>query len=37
VDRTSEGWGRRLAVDGALQLKCGATIEVERLYEGLPP
>jgi Uma2 family endonuclease len=34
--RAPVGWRRRLAVDGTLHLKCGAAIEVERLYEGLP-
>jgi Uma2 family endonuclease len=34
--RTAEGWRRRLAVDGTLALKCGAVIDVERLYDGLP-
>ena len=35
--RTAEGWRRRLAVEGSLRLKGGAVLEVERLYEGLPP
>ena len=34
--RASEGWGRRLAVDGTLRLKCGAVIDVARLFDGLP-
>jgi hypothetical protein len=34
--RTSGGWTRRLAIDGTLRLKCGAEIDVDRLYDGLP-
>jgi Uma2 family endonuclease len=34
--RESEGWRRRLVTDGTLRLACGATIDVERLYESLP-
>jgi Uma2 family endonuclease len=34
--RTPAGWTRRLAVDGALRLRCGAVIEVTPLYDGLP-
>jgi Uma2 family endonuclease len=34
--RGPEGWNRRLAVDGTLRLKCGAVIDVERLYDQLP-
>ena len=34
--RTPKGWTRRLAIDGALQLRGGALIDVERLYAGLP-
>jgi hypothetical protein len=34
--RTPDGWKRRLAVDGTLSLKCGAVVDVRRLYEGLP-
>lgn len=34
--RTSDGWTRQLAVDGAMRLKGGAVIDIGRLYEGLP-
>jgi Uma2 family endonuclease len=34
--RTPGGWRRRLAVEGTLRLKCGAMIDVDRLYEALP-
>ncbi len=34
--RTSEGWTRRLAIDGTLRLRSRASIEVERLYDALP-
>jgi Uma2 family endonuclease len=34
--RTGKAWRRQLAVDGTLRLKCGASIDVARLYEGLP-
>jgi hypothetical protein len=34
--RTPGGWTRRLAIEGTLRLKCGAVIDVDRLYEGLP-
>lgn len=34
--RAADGWGRRLAVDGIVRLKCGAAIDVERLYAALP-
>ena len=35
--RTAEGWTRSLVVEGTLRLRGGAEIDVERLYEGLPP
>lgn len=35
--RGADGWARRLATDGSLQLKCGAVVQIDRLYEGLPP
>lgn len=35
--RTPSGWTRQLATDGTLQLKCGASIDMERLYSDLPP
>lgn len=35
--RTDEGWTRRVVGDGVLRLKLGAVLDVERLYEGLPP
>ncbi len=34
--RTTEGWTRRLAIEGTMQLKSGAAIEVDKLYEALP-
>lgn len=34
--RGPEGWTRRLATDGALQLKMGAILDVARLYADLP-
>jgi Uma2 family endonuclease len=34
--RTPGGWTRRLAIEGTLRLKCGAVIDVDRLYDGLP-
>src|SRR5262245_44219115 len=34
--RNQTGWTRRLATDGTLRLKCGATVDVDRLYMGLP-
>jgi Uma2 family endonuclease len=34
--RTAEGWTRRLATEGTLRLKSGASIEVEKLYDALP-
>jgi Uma2 family endonuclease len=34
--RTPAGWTRRLAVEGILRLRCGAVIDVDRLYDGLP-
>jgi Uma2 family endonuclease len=34
--RTPDGWRRRLALEGTLRLQCGARVDVERLYEGLP-
>jgi Uma2 family endonuclease len=35
--RGNEGWARRLVVDGTLRLKGGAVLDVERLYDALPP
>lgn len=35
--RVSGQWTRRLATSGMLHLACGAIIEVDRLYEALPP
>jgi Uma2 family endonuclease len=34
--RMPDGWRRRLAIEGTLRLTCGALIDVERLYQGLP-
>lgn len=34
--RAPTGWTRRLAVEGTLRLQCGALIDVDRLYDGLP-
>ena len=34
--RAPDGWRRRLAVEASLELSCGAVIDVERLYDGLP-
>jgi len=34
--RTAHGWRRRLAVEASLELTCGAVIDVDRLYDGLP-
>ena len=34
--RSSEGWTRRLVTEGTVQLKMGARIDVDRLYEALP-
>jgi Uma2 family endonuclease len=34
--RSPTGWTRQLATDGTLRLKCGAIIDVARLYTGLP-
>jgi Uma2 family endonuclease len=34
--RGGTAWTRRLAVDGTLRLKCGALLEIDRLYDGLP-
>jgi Uma2 family endonuclease len=35
--RGREGWTRQLATSGVLRLSSGAVIDVERLYDGLPP
>jgi Uma2 family endonuclease len=35
--RTNDRWTRRLVVSGELGMKCGAVIDVDRLYDGLPP
>jgi len=35
--RGPDGWTRRLVTEGALALKSGAVIDVDRLYAGLPP
>jgi Uma2 family endonuclease len=35
--RGPEGWTRKLATSGALRLRSGAVIDVERLYDALPP
>ena len=35
--RTGEGWTRRVVGEGMLRLKLGALLDVEELYEGLPP
>ena len=35
--RTVDGWTRRLATTGTLRLGSGAVIDVDRLYEALPP
>lgn len=34
--RAAEGWTRELATSGTLTLRSGATIDVDRLYTGLP-
>lgn len=34
--RSTDGWSRRLATADKLTLACGATIDVERLYDALP-
>lgn len=34
--RMPEGWRRQVAVGGSVRLRCGAEIDIERLYEGLP-
>lgn len=34
--RAGGGWSRLLATDGSVRLKCGAVIDVERLYDSLP-
>ncbi len=34
--RAADGWSRQLATGGTVRLKCGAVIDVERLYDGLP-
>lgn len=34
--RTNAGWTRTLAVSGALQLECGAIVDVDALYTNLP-
>jgi Uma2 family endonuclease len=34
--RAVDGWQRRVVADRTLQLRCGAPIDVARLYEGLP-
>lgn len=34
--RGEQGWVRTLATSGALKLKCGAVLEVDRLYGDLP-
>jgi Uma2 family endonuclease len=34
--RTPDGWRRQLATEGTLVLKCGAVIELARLYDALP-
>ncbi len=35
--RGEQGWTRQLASHGNVQLRTGAVIDVDRLYEGLPP
>jgi Uma2 family endonuclease len=35
--RSAEGWSRRVVAEGVLRLKSGAALDVDRLYEGLPP
>lgn len=35
--REPTGWTRRLAIAGNLRLKGGAVIDVDRLYDNLPP
>lgn len=34
--RTPDGWRRQLSTEGTLGLKCGAVIDLARLYEALP-
>lgn len=34
--RSEQGWGRMLATEGVVNLKCGAVIDVESLYLDLP-
>ena len=34
--RGGAGWARQLVTEGVLRLRSGATIDVQRLYDGLP-
>lgn len=34
--RSNDGWQRRIVAERTLKLRCGALIDVGRLYEGLP-
>jgi Uma2 family endonuclease len=35
--RTAEGWTRQLVTDGAVRLLSGAVLDVDRVYDALPP
>lgn len=35
--RAEGGWTRRLATEESLRLKSGAVLDIDRLYDGLPP
>lgn len=35
--RTDDRWSRRLATEGTVRLLSGAVLDVDRLYDGLPP
>lgn len=34
--RGTSGWTQRLLMEGAAQLPCGATLDVDRIYDALP-